>query len=122
ADDRVSCRLGADLDAELPLKLRLLHHVMLTQFGECGHEVWGLGHFGQLPGELRPVALGDAGDQRFLRGEIDVESAGADPGLLADVLHGAAAKARAREADLRGVENVLAARVLRSWFEARHGP
>ena len=52
-------------------------------------------------GELGPVALGDAGDQRFLAVEIDVERAGADARLLADVVHGGAVEAGAGKAAAR---------------------
>ena len=68
------------------------------------------------------VALGETGDQVFLRIEVDVERAGADQRLLADVLHGRAVKARARKADLGGVEDVLATSALGGGFELGHGP
>ena len=48
----------------------------------------------ELLRHLGAVALGDAGDQRLLGGEIAVEIAGAHPGLGADVLHRRAMKAR----------------------------
>ena len=76
---------------------------------------------GEALGKVGPVALGEAGDQVFLRIEVDVERAGADQRLLADVLHGRAVKARARKADLGGVEDVLATSALRGGFELGHG-
>ena len=51
---------------------------------------------GELLRHLGAVALGDAGDQRFLGGEIAVEVARAHPGLGADFLHRGLVKARLR--------------------------
>ena len=73
-------------------------------------KVGGLGKRGEPLGELGAVALADAGDQRFLAVEIDVERAGADARLLADVVHGGAMEAGAGKAALGGIEDVLAAR------------
>ena len=51
------------------------------------------------------VALGDAGDDRFLGGEVAVEIARAHAGFQADLLHRGAVEAVAREAVLRGVQD-----------------
>src|SRR5262249_30320365 len=71
-------------------------------------------------GELRPVALGDAGDQRLLAVEVDIEGARADRGLLADVVHGGAVEAGVGEATLGGFEDVLATRALDIGLELGH--
>ena len=74
----------------------------------------------QTLGELGAVALGDAGDQGLLAVEVDVECPRADAGLLADVVHGCAMEAGAREALLGGVEDVLAPGALDVGLQLRH--
>ena len=81
-----------------------------AELAEGGEEVAaGLAHLGELAGEAGAVALAEAGDQRVLGGEVAVEIAGAHARLRRHVLHGRAVKAGAREAALRGVEDVRAA-------------
>ena len=86
----------------------LVHEIVLAQLLQRLEKVGGVGKRGQALGELGAVALADAGDQRLLAVEVDVERAGADSGLLADVLHGGAVEAGAGEALLGGIEDVLA--------------
>ena len=64
----------------------------------------------------------DAGDQRLLAVEIDVERAGADRRLLADVVHGGAVEARRGRSTLGRVEDVLAPGALDIWLELGHCP
>ncbi len=121
ADLRVARRLKPDLEAHGALVGGLFVEVVVAELGQRLHEVGRRRDLGEALGEVRPIALGKAGDQVFLGVEVDVERAGADQRLLADVLHGGAVKAGAREADLGGVEDVLAASALGGWFELGHG-
>ncbi len=85
-------------------------------------KVRGGGQGVEALGELGPVALADARDQRLLAVEIDVERAGADGRLAADVVHGGAVKAGAAEALLGGIEDVLAPGALDVGLELGHCP
>ena len=104
--------LHADLDAEQALVGWLLGKILVAEALQRLEEIRGLGKLGQALGELCALALADAGDQRFLAVEIEVERTGADRGLLADVLHGGAVESGAGEAAFGGVEDVLAAGAL----------
>ena len=59
--------------------------------------------------DLGAVALGDAGDDRFLGREIAIDVAGAHPGLGADLLHRGLVKAHTGKAAPRRVEDFRAA-------------
>ena len=85
-------------------------------------KVRGGGQGVEALGELGPVALGDARDQRLLAVEIDVERAGAHGRLAADVVHGGAVEAGAAEALLGGIEDVLAPGALDVGLELGHCP
>ena len=63
----------------------------------------------ELLRHLGAVALGDAGDDRLLGGEVAVEVAGAHAGLGADLLHRGLVEAGADEAALRRVEDFVPA-------------
>ena len=121
ADARVARRLHADLQTHDAPVGGLLAEVVVAELRQRLHEVGCGRHLGEALGELGAIALGEAGDQVFLRVEVDVERAGADRRLLADVLHGGAMETGAREAELGGVEDVLAAGALGRWFQFRHG-
>ena len=82
ADARVARRLQADLDAHAVAVRRLLQEVLLAQRPQRFQEVRRGGQRVETLGELLPVALGDAGDQRFFAVEVDVERAGADAASL----------------------------------------
>ena len=112
--------LQADLDAHAVLVDGLLHEVLLAELLQRFEKIGGVGQRRQALGELGAVALGDAGDQRFLAVEVDVERAGADAGLLADVVDGGAVEAGAGEALLGGVEDVLAPGALDVGLELGH--
>ena len=121
ADLGVAHRLDRDLHSHGVLEGGLVRQIVLTEVRQRRHELRRRRQLGEALGELGAVALGDARDQVLLGGEVDVERAGADQRLLADVLHGRAVKAGAREADLGGVEDVLAAGALRCRFQLGHG-
>ncbi len=112
--------LHADLDAEQAFVGWLLGKILVAEALQCLEKIRGFGKLGQALCELCALALADAGDQRFLAVEIEVERAGADRGLLADVLHGGAVESGAGEAAFGGVEDVLAAGALDVGFQARH--
>ena len=111
----------ADLDAHAVVLGRLLEEILLAQLAQRLQEVGRGGEAIEPLGELGAVALGDAGDQRFLAVEVDVERAGADARLLADVVHGGAVEAGAGKAALGRIEDVLAPRALHLRLELRHG-
>ena len=98
ADARVARRLQADVDAHAVHVGRLFEEILLAEHAQRLEKVGGVGQRRQALGELGAVALGDAGDQRFLAVEVDVERAGADARLLADVVDGGAVEAGAGEA------------------------
>src|SRR5581483_895805 len=120
ADAGIARRLQADLDAHAVAGGGLLEEILLAQGPQGLHEVRGGRQLVEALGELGPVALGDAGDQRLLAVEVDVERAGADAGLLADVMHGRAMEAGAPETLFRRVEDVLPARTLDVGLELGH--
>ena len=99
---------------------RLLVEVVVAELRKRLHEIGRRRQVGEALGKVGAVALGETGDQVFLRIEVDVERSGADQRLLAEVLHRRAVKARARKADLGGIEDVLATSALRGWFELGH--
>ena len=97
-----------------------MHEVVLAQFFERLQEVWRVGERGKTLGEFGPVALGYAGDQGFLAVEVDVERAGADSRLPADVVHGRAVEPGAGKALLGSVQDVLATGALNVRLELGH--
>src|SRR5262249_29199404 len=120
AHNGIARRLGPHLDAEHALMMRLVDSIVLSDLLQSGHQVRRRGEVLQLLRELGAIALDDAGNQLLLRGEIDVESAGAHRSFTADVLHRGAVEAGAGKAQLGRVEDVLPAGALRVWFELRH--
>jgi len=120
ADARIACGLQTDLDAHAVAVRGLLEKVLLAQRPQGLQKIGGGGQGIEALGKLLPVALADACDQRFLAVEIDVERAGADGSLLADVVHGGAVEAGATEALLGGVENVLTPGALDVGLELGH--
>ena len=70
---------------------------------------------GELLRDLGAVALGDAGDHRFLGAEIAIEIARAHAGLGADLLHRGLVEARAHETALAPRSRISAAAVGWSW-------
>jgi hypothetical protein len=99
---------------------RVLKEILLPERGERLHKVGRAGHGLEPLGELLPITRGNTGNQRFLAVEIDVERPGADGRRAADILHGRAMKTGVCNAALGGIENVLAARLLRFRSEFRH--
>ena len=113
--------LQADLDAHAAAVGGLLDEIVLAQRLEGFEKIGRLGEGCQPLGEFRAVALGDASDQRLLAVEVDVERAGADRRLLADVVHGGAVEAGVGKAALGRLEDVLSSRALDVWLELGHG-
>ena len=91
---------------------RVLEEILLTQLTQRRHEVGRGGEPIEPLGELGAVALADAGDQRLLAVEIDVERAGADARLLADVVHGGAVEAGAGKARARAASRMCSRRAV----------
>ena len=77
--------------------------------GEALDEILGADEGVEVFRHLGAVALGEAGRDRVLRGEIAIEVARAHLRLGGDVLHGGAMEARAHEAALGRVEDADAA-------------
>src|SRR5436190_23516833 len=121
ADARVARRLEADLDAHAVIVRRLLQEILLPQRPQRFQKVRGSRQGIEALGELATVALANAGDQRLLAVEVDVERAGADARLLADVVHGGAVEAGAAKALLCRIQDVLAPGALDVGFELGHG-
>ena len=66
--------------------------------GQRLHRILGFGHFFKERCMLRPLRLGDGGDDGDLARKIPIDRTGAHAGLRADFLHGGAVKPGAREA------------------------
>ena len=92
-DLRVAAGLRHHLGAQQDLFGVVLGEVALRHALEHGEQAVRQVCARELLCDLGAVALGDAGDQRLLGGEIAVEVAGAHPGFGADVLHRRAMKA-----------------------------
>src|SRR5690606_3611261 len=69
---------------------------------------------------MSAVPLRDARDKLLLRGEVEVEGAGAHLRLAADVLHRCAMEPGPGKAALGGVEDVLATGGLSGGLQLRH--
>ena len=120
-DLRIAARLRHHLGAQQHLLVRPHGEVVVRHALEHGEEAVREVGAGELLRHLGAVALGDAGDQRLLRGEVAVEVARAHAGLGADVLHRGAVKPRAHEAALRGRQNLGAAVGLELGVRPAHG-
>ena len=83
----IAARLRHDLGAELDLLVGPLGEMVVRHAFEHGEEALRQVGAGELLRHLGAVALGDAGDERFLGGEVAVEVARAHAGLGADLLH-----------------------------------
>src|SRR5262245_35767247 len=119
-DARVAGRLQADLHAHQALVRRLVDEILLAHRRQRAEEVGRRCQAREVLCELGALALADAGDQRFLAVEVDVQRPGTYGGFLADVLHGGAMEAGAREAQLRSLQDVLPAGSLRIRLELGH--
>ena len=105
-DLRIAAALRHDLGAERDLLVRLHREMVVRQPLEHREEAAREVGAGELLRDLGAVALGDAGDERFLGGEIAIEVARAHAGLGADVLHRGAMEAGAHKAALRRGEDL----------------
>ena len=76
---------------------------------------------GEILRELGAVALGNAGDQRLLGGEVAVQVAGTHAGLGADLLHRGPVKSGTHEAALRRFEDLVPAVGLPLELRLAHG-
>src|SRR5690606_11560331 len=99
---------------------RLVYRVVRGEPPQGFQQISAGRQFPQLLCELLAVPLRDAGDKLFLGGKIKVKRSGAYTGLLADVLHGRAMKARPGEAALRRIEDLLPPMGLGLGFQSWH--
>src|SRR5262249_19950930 len=104
-DLRAAAALRHDLGAQPDLLGAALDQVVAREAGEPGEEVGRLLHGEEALRRLGAVALGDAGDDRFLGRKVAVEIAGAHLRLGADLLHRGLMEAGADETAFRRVED-----------------
>src|SRR5262245_22659327 len=112
--------LQADIDGHAVVLGRVLEEILLAEGRQRLHKIRRAGQSLEPLGKLLPIALGNARNQRLLAVEVDVKSPRADGRRAADVLHGRAMKASVCNAALGGIQNVLAARLLRFGLKFRH--
>ena len=108
-DLRVAPGLRHDLGAELHLLDRANGEVVMRHAFEHGEKTLRQIGAREILRDLGAVALGDAGDDRLLGGEIAIQVAGAHAGLGADLLHRGLMEAGAHKAALGGAEDLVPA-------------
>jgi hypothetical protein len=98
----------------------IFNEIRFTDRGKCCKEIRCARELCEARLELLPISFGKASDQIFFGGEVNIQGAGRDARLTADVLHAGGMKARLREPTLGGVKDMIAAGALGIGFQPGH--
>ena len=119
-DGRAAPAFRDQLRAETDIVHRTLDEVMTRQLLQRPEKVGCMLGACEFGADFGAIALGNAGDDRFLLRKVAVEIAGAHAGFHTDLLHGRLMKAHARKTRFSRVEDFGAAILLELDTGAAH--